>query len=66
MTVNLDRLDPRPWKVFRDQNLCGEAASRPEAERIIKQLRKLHPLAQLYTQYRGASIPHCGYGGRPL
>ena len=55
-----------PWSIRRNGKECARASTRAEADRIIRQLRKIHRQADFTVQYDGKSIAHYGTGGRAL
>lgn len=60
------QLPDYPWHIYRNGTPCAFARTRTEADRIVRQLQKIHRDAVFKVEYRGANISHCGDGGRPL
>lgn len=55
-----------PWIIRRNGNECARARTRAEADRIIRQLQKIHRTAQFNVDYGGKNIAHCTEGGRAI
>ncbi len=61
---------PYAWRIWRrwrgQRTIAGDYATRVEAERGIQQIKKLFGDSELYLEFIGTPIRHCGDRGKPL
>lgn len=53
-----------PWEIRRNGNVCAYTKSMREAERVIRQLKKIHRKATFKAIYIGGSVSHMPDGGK--
>jgi hypothetical protein len=62
----MQKYPDHPWSIRRNGKECARSSTRREADRIIRQLQKIHRTAKFTVQYEGANISHCAEGGKAL
>lgn len=68
--IGMIDLPENPWRVWRNwrgvRTIAGDYPSRRDAERAIRQLRRINRHSVFTVEFIGKAIAHCSDRGKPV